>query len=198
MDHPDWLAFIAAIVANPDDNTARLVSADFIEEHGDPHRAEFIRLQVKLATLAADGQDKSLEAELLRAKERAFHEPLSADQALWAAGECPELVSLAYRGEHDAGELFRVEGADRVTFRRGFIEDVRCSALDWLKHGGSVRLHLPILHVALSTCNEIVRDQWYEMLPALRGLRVVALQMAEVETARWLETKLPGTHVGIG
>ena len=35
MDHPDWPAFIAAIVANPDDDTARLVAADFLEENGD-------------------------------------------------------------------------------------------------------------------------------------------------------------------
>jgi uncharacterized protein (TIGR02996 family) len=198
MDHPDWLAFIAAIVANPDDDTARLVAADFLEEHGDAHRAEFIRIQVQLASLETNGQDKTPAAELLRARVRTFLGPLSVDPAMWAATECPELVSFGYRSGHNSLEDVRIEGAERVTFRRGFIEDVRCSALDWLKHGGSVRQRLPILHVALGTCNEIVRDQWYEMLPALRGLRVVALQLAEVETARWLEMKLPGTHVGIG
>ncbi len=48
-EHPDWPAFMAAIVADPDDDTVRLVAADYLEEHGDPDRAAFIRIQVELA-----------------------------------------------------------------------------------------------------------------------------------------------------
>jgi uncharacterized protein (TIGR02996 family) len=39
-------AFFAAIAANPDDDTPRLVYADWLEEHGDLERAEFIRLDI--------------------------------------------------------------------------------------------------------------------------------------------------------
>lgn len=40
-------AFINAILDNPDDDTARLVFADWLEEHGEPERAEFIRIQIE-------------------------------------------------------------------------------------------------------------------------------------------------------
>jgi uncharacterized protein (TIGR02996 family) len=42
-------AFIRAILEDPDDDTHRLVCADWLEENGDPVRAEFIRAQVELA-----------------------------------------------------------------------------------------------------------------------------------------------------
>ena len=44
--HDDLLA---AVAAAPDDDGPRLVMADWFEEHGDPDRAEFIRLQLALA-----------------------------------------------------------------------------------------------------------------------------------------------------
>jgi uncharacterized protein (TIGR02996 family) len=40
-------AFLAAIIAQPDDDNVRLVFADWLEEHGDRARAEFIRLQIR-------------------------------------------------------------------------------------------------------------------------------------------------------
>jgi uncharacterized protein (TIGR02996 family) len=43
----DRLAFLRAIRANPDDDTARLVFADWLDEHDDPLGA-FIRVQVEL------------------------------------------------------------------------------------------------------------------------------------------------------
>jgi uncharacterized protein (TIGR02996 family) len=48
--------FLQAILAAPDDDTPRLVYADWLDERGDP-RGEFIRLQCELAKLAvADGR----------------------------------------------------------------------------------------------------------------------------------------------
>jgi uncharacterized protein (TIGR02996 family) len=42
---PEQAAFLADIQANPDDDRPRLVFADWLEDHGDPARAEFIRVQ---------------------------------------------------------------------------------------------------------------------------------------------------------
>jgi uncharacterized protein (TIGR02996 family) len=42
-------AFLRAIFDSPDDDTPRLVYADFLDENGDPERAEFIRVQCELA-----------------------------------------------------------------------------------------------------------------------------------------------------
>jgi uncharacterized protein (TIGR02996 family) len=44
----DRASFLRAIRACPDDDTPRLVFADWLDEHGDPALAEFIRLQVEL------------------------------------------------------------------------------------------------------------------------------------------------------
>lgn len=43
-------AFMEAILRDPEDDTVRLVFADWLEEHGgEPERAEFIRVQINLA-----------------------------------------------------------------------------------------------------------------------------------------------------
>src|SRR5690242_5801815 len=40
-----------AILANPDDDAPRLVYADWLDEHGQPERAEFIRVQCAMARI---------------------------------------------------------------------------------------------------------------------------------------------------
>jgi uncharacterized protein (TIGR02996 family) len=47
-------AFLAAIRARPNDDLPRLVFADWLNEHGENARAEFIRLQCELANLLAE------------------------------------------------------------------------------------------------------------------------------------------------
>jgi uncharacterized protein (TIGR02996 family) len=44
-------AFLQAILESSDDDTPRLAYADWLEEHGDPDRAEFIHMQGLLARL---------------------------------------------------------------------------------------------------------------------------------------------------
>src|SRR4051812_26631197 len=45
----DAAALLAAICAAPDDDAPRLVYADWLDEHGQPERAEFIRVQCALS-----------------------------------------------------------------------------------------------------------------------------------------------------
>src|SRR5262245_13423738 len=45
-------AMLRAIVDSPDDDRPRLLYADWLEEQGDPERADFIRVQCSLASLA--------------------------------------------------------------------------------------------------------------------------------------------------
>lgn len=42
-------ALLASILANPQDDTPRLVYADWMEEHGEVERAEFVRLTMRMA-----------------------------------------------------------------------------------------------------------------------------------------------------
>src|SRR5262249_59015437 len=74
----DRRALMAAIIANPDEDTPRLAFADWLQEHGDKHdqaRAEFIRLQIEEAGLPkGDPSRATLEKqqEKLR-KKHAMH-----------------------------------------------------------------------------------------------------------------------------
>jgi uncharacterized protein (TIGR02996 family) len=60
-----------AVLAAPDDDAPRLILADWLDEHGDPDRAEFIRLQCRLARLpAATARRQLLEEEADRAERK--------------------------------------------------------------------------------------------------------------------------------
>jgi uncharacterized protein (TIGR02996 family) len=201
MKHPDWPAFVASIVAVPDDDTLRLVAADFLEENGDTHRAAFIRTQVALAQLEASKLGKSLEADELRKKERVYLGPFSEYPLLWAMEECPELVSTAPPGRSRASlGLPPVEGADRLRWHRGFVERVDCPAAEWLRHGVAVRQRNPVREVMLRACYTPVRNEWYAGLEAFRGLRKLWLDLfppqgRDAEFVEWLRRWLPETEV---
>jgi len=73
----DESALLAAIRAAPEDDAPRLVYADWLDEHGQPERAEFIRVQVALAR-HDDPALRRREAEILAARHDAFAGPLAA------------------------------------------------------------------------------------------------------------------------
>src|ERR1043166_2382184 len=52
-------AFLQAIGDAPDDDTPRLIYADWLDEHGQPERAELIRVQCALARQPIDPQQET-------------------------------------------------------------------------------------------------------------------------------------------
>lgn len=190
MTHPEWLAFLHAVVADPVDDTPRLVAADWLDEHGQPDRAAFIRVQVELARLAAAGRGQTREAESLRRKERAYIGPAAYHGPLWAADDVPELVRVRPKG---AGVW--VDRADRVRYRRGFVDEVWCPAGEWLRHGAVVRERLPVRTVYLTGCGDLTRDDWYALLPTLLRVDHVGLDTDPHGFLDWIRHSLPGTLV---
>src|SRR4051794_11232974 len=93
-------AFLEAIREQPDDDTPRLMYADWLEERGD-ERGEFIRVQCELARM--DEEDERRPALEMR-------------EGLLRAGH--ERTWLAEVQEAARGALTRWE------FRRGFVESV--------------------------------------------------------------------------
>lgn len=75
----DQDALLAAIVAHPDEDTPRLMFADWLDENGDPGRAEFIRSQIERAYLERDDPRWlsliNREAELLVAGRKTWLRP---------------------------------------------------------------------------------------------------------------------------
>ena len=70
MPGTEQVALWSAIRANPDDDTPRLVYADWLQENGDEDRAEFIRVQ---CALAASPRTKAKERQALEVKEQRLH-----------------------------------------------------------------------------------------------------------------------------
>ena len=78
-------AFLEAIGQTPDDDTPRLILADWLEENGDPDRAEFIRDQCQLAHL--DNHD----ARCKKLRERT--DELLAKNPFWKTEAAPQHFS---------------------------------------------------------------------------------------------------------
>ena len=88
-------AFLEDARERPDDDTSRLVLADYLEEYGDPDRAEFIRLQCRLSAGQSplegrkrQGMEERCESLLAR-KGGGWLGPLwrwSASPVLWYRG----------------------------------------------------------------------------------------------------------------
>jgi len=118
MTHDD--AFLQAIIENPDDDSLRLIYADFLDEHGQSDRAAFIRVQCTLACLPEDDPRR----EELEATERAL---LATHADSWA-----RQLNLEAR---------------RVTFRRGFPEEVSTDARTLLASGREWFRLAPLRHL---------------------------------------------------
>lgn len=98
-------AFLSAIRSDPDDDTARLVYADFLDEEGDAARAEFIRVQCALARLPEDDSRRN-------ALEDREHELLAEHECSWL-GVAPD----------------DMDGLREWTFARGFVDEVAASPI---------------------------------------------------------------------
>jgi anti-anti-sigma factor len=100
-------AFLETIRDEPEDDAVRLIYADWLDEQGQPERAEFIRLQIERARLPAD----SPQMPGMCAREREF---LDCHGREWAGAVCP-LV-------------------ERYVFHRGFVEEVTLSWMGLAEH----------------------------------------------------------------
>jgi uncharacterized protein (TIGR02996 family) len=117
-------AFLEAIREHPGDDAPRLVYADWLDEHGDPDRAEFIRTQCRLAGLGED--DPARDA--LELRERAL---LAGHGAAWRE----ELPPWARKG---------------AVFRRGFVEGVTARAGQFVRGAGALFAAATVRHAWLT------------------------------------------------
>ena len=126
----DENALLAAIAAHPDDDVPRLAYADWLEDSGDPDRAEFVRVQCEVA--------REPPMERLIALRRREWELLSSQRHVRLAGLAGWDVS--------ADEI-------RLEFRRGMAEGIRClspAAVAAVAAGGSRLAGLAALNLWLN------------------------------------------------
>ncbi len=79
ISRPEVIAFLREIKDNPEDDTPRLILADWLDDRGDP-RGEFIRLDMQLA---ATGACDARHAEIRKQHEADWLGPLAA-KATWS------------------------------------------------------------------------------------------------------------------
>jgi uncharacterized protein (TIGR02996 family) len=118
---------LAAILENPDDDALRLIYADWLEEHGQPERAELIRVQCRVACEERSGNWNPDDVRELKLR---VDELLDAHKEKWTAG-------------------VKVPGVDWIEFRRGFPEHLILCAEAFVKDGRRFTEQTPLSSVTL-------------------------------------------------
>jgi uncharacterized protein (TIGR02996 family) len=133
MTHED--AFLQDILEHRDDDTPRLIYADYLLDHGDPAgmaRGEFIHIQCELARLP----EGAASPPALKAREKQLQE--------------------AHRREW--GSLFQRLGCHSWEYRRGFVEGISIPTADFIAQAANLFRAAPIREVKLYEVGAVVID----------------------------------------
>jgi uncharacterized protein (TIGR02996 family) len=179
----DRAAFLAAIIAAPKDDLPRLIYADWLDEHGEPARAEFIRVQCDLAKWTCNfkqtreqpgwfhdcGTDdkgywlcqplRGREQDLLEEHAGAWTDFLPEDVV---TRECPA-CSEGGVVDPETGIIEcrtcdctgRIPDYDNVEFRRGFVEEITLPWQVFLERRSAIRAATPLRHVRLTVWPDV-------------------------------------------
>lgn len=158
---------LAAIRANENDDQARLIYADWLEQQGNLARANLIRRQCELATTPAWSR--------------------AAAEARW---EVEHL--LAQHGDAWRGELTKIGDVTWLDFERGFVTSIRIrDAMVLYVYGDEIRAAAPVHTVEMSP--EISSPDPGSVVPWLRTLRLrLSWDLAHLDSVRPL---LPSVRV---
>ena len=122
---------------NPDDDTPRLVFADWLDENGDEARGEFIRVQCELPSCEHGSRRLHLS--------RREQDLLNECQDVWIEYLRP----------------FMYEWSDKPwAFRRGFVERLELQSETFVEHGEELLTLTPIRDAVFPD------EEWYEELAA--------------------------------
>jgi uncharacterized protein (TIGR02996 family) len=160
-------ALLRAICENPDDDTPRLVFADWLQEHGDESRAEFIRVQCEVARLPTD--DDRLDGLIRRECE------LQKQFGKKWLGELPVPDNEHIRWPEAPGWL------DGETFDRGFACQLFTQTAGLLaKHANVLFYATPVRRLLIWN---IKRGDKLAGLPQLRHLHTIRIRVFSKQAA---------------
>ena len=167
--------FLDSIIADSDDDMARLVFADWLEENHNPERAEFIRVQIDRARLP----HWDVRQVKLRIREQ---ELLKKFEKVWRA-ELPDIKDVKYEGFH-RGFVSAVKFKDFESMKAHIAECRRATPIDaarvqWPRNDDSLKgmpdlpwvRHLTVLRQQFNT-KEVTRLATSPILSTLRTLNV--------------------------
>ena len=156
----DHDALLAAILANREEDTPRLVYADWLEENGKAEWGEFIRTQIEIAKTPhthAAPQDDRKSRGCRRCKLRRM------EKLLWekcgTAMSVPFFLVATGRKEMDRWAFLTTLGKSNIgaaqgnscdfRFSRGFVSHLRCCWSDWRTNHVSILKSNPIETIEL-------------------------------------------------
>lgn len=165
------------VLAHPQSDACRLLYADWCESEGDHDRAEFIRVQCELAMMPVH--------DFTRMGEYMGHPMVSCSACMKQhSGKCSrcqrqdrerELLgkfpvcspSRPHWGLWSAplwntGIMLGRVWHEVITFRRGFVERIRCDWNAWAQHADTVTAAQPIRELVLTTLPDVDSDDSLE------------------------------------
>jgi uncharacterized protein (TIGR02996 family) len=145
---------LTTVLAEPDNDDPRLVYADWLDEHDQPARAEFIRLQIELARLRGG---KRKEKQRLREKEL-----LDAHKDTWA--EPVAEFRTSYTAYHSR---------TLYVFRRGFVEGILTDPDTFIEQAEEMFARAPIREVRFAEVGD-----YEELAKCKHLLRLHTLEFA--------------------
>jgi len=128
----DAFAFIRAIHAAPDDAAPRLVFADWLEENGEPGRADLIRRMCRAPTYVFTWSRRARHGRHVHA------ESVGAIRGLKGR------VQAVYRDEWP-----HLPGVELIQVCRGLIESIDIRPQSFLVHAGEIFARHPVVSVRL-------------------------------------------------
>jgi uncharacterized protein (TIGR02996 family) len=147
-------AFLRDIIEHPENDTPRLIYADWLEENGQADRGQLIRLQCRYVNLYQhyinhhDAKVGNCEEcnESHRVSELLTSYPYAAriGEPMACADDCP--LNLFPNMQK---ELSQKRVSVYWTWQRGFILDFRCTWLDWINYGPVLASWHPIESVRI-------------------------------------------------
>lgn len=164
-------ALLAAILTHPEDDTPRLVYADWLDEHEQPERAELIRVQCERAKLP----EKDVRFECPRVENvPPGHGMISAFTLLCGGPNCRLLLDTAIHCGGCRWDYLRKRDEDlrshaddwvpRVNalwdWQRGFVEGVMITAADWLQHADALYWHPSQVALCERCKGDSIRETW--------------------------------------
>lgn len=160
-------AFIDDIIANPDDDTPRLVYADWLEmEKGEADRAEFIRLQMDAVKVGQMPAGWPLQGAPIPAS--------FVGKTAWRPWNKEGAALTICFGE--SGQTHE------LTFSRGFIKKVVTTSRGWEQHGPAICAAHPVTRVELIDARPVVGADGANWL---RGEDGYEMEPSELPPAVW-------------
>jgi uncharacterized protein (TIGR02996 family) len=151
----DHDALLRAIAAHPEEDTPRLMYADWLEENGQPERAEFVRVQVELGRI--DLNDPARTPWVVR--------------------------HVRFLRDHVPGwkaELPRLPGVEWGDFNRGLVEEVQArTEAALLEHAAAIFAEPAVHVVRLRWLNDARALAALPELARVRSLRLIAARADE-------------------